>query len=74
MRLRVIDVHPLLQHIGTESMLAWRHVQQIAVHQGVQLRLEQINHPGQGQQDHERCDEQAGIEMPAPCKVVEGDV
>ncbi|MNV72131.1 hypothetical protein D3C71_1651950 [compost metagenome] len=59
------------QRIGALSVMAGLDHHQLAVHQRVELRLEQVDDPGDRQHDHERGDEQSGIEMPAPGQVVE---
>ena len=48
-----------------------RYVYQVVVHQGIELRFEQVNNAGDGQQNHKRGDKQPGIKMPAPGQVVE---
>ncbi|MNQ54443.1 hypothetical protein D3C85_685110 [compost metagenome] len=64
-------LHTVEQRVGAEAVMAGRHIHQAAVHQWVELRLEQVNDAGQGQHHHERRDEQPGIKMPAPGQVVE---
>ena len=51
--------------------MAGADVEQVVVEQGVELGFEQVNNPGQCQQDHEWSNKQPGIEMPAPGQVVE---
>ncbi|MNH83013.1 hypothetical protein D3C73_354060 [compost metagenome] len=63
--------YPLEQVVGRDSVMTGRHVEQAAVHQRIELRLEQVNGAGQGQHHHEWRNEQSGIEMPAPGQVVE---
>ncbi|MNE30192.1 hypothetical protein D3C80_1236940 [compost metagenome] len=46
---------------------------QVAVQQRVELGLEQIDDPGDCQQDHERGHEQPRIKMPTPGQVIERD-
>ncbi|MCY1405245.1 hypothetical protein D9M71_204820 [compost metagenome] len=70
-QLRIGRAQALHLLVGTEGRGTGRHPQQVVVHQLVELRLEQVDDPGQRQQDHERCDEQPGVEMPAPGQVVE---
>ncbi|MGY4661778.1 hypothetical protein ACVWZ9_002572 [Pseudomonas chlororaphis] len=62
---------PLELLIGAEHVVPRRHLQQVAVHQRVELGFEQVDDPGQGQHHHERGHEQPGVEMPAPGQVVE---
>ena len=57
--------------VGAEAVMARADVDQVVVEQRVELGLEQVNNPGQGQQDHEGGDKQPGVEMPSPGQVVE---
>ncbi|MNY04495.1 hypothetical protein D3C86_1371750 [compost metagenome] len=63
--------HPCQQVVGRDGVMTGRDVEQAAVHQRIELRLEQVNGAGQGQHHHEWRNEQSGIEMPAPGQVVE---
>jgi hypothetical protein len=58
--------------VGAQGVLGGLNHEQVAVHQRVELGFEQVDDTGQGQQDHERGDEEAGIEVPTPGQVVEG--
>ncbi|MNC35460.1 hypothetical protein D3C75_839450 [compost metagenome] len=67
-----------LAHLGQHrvralSVVAGFDHHQLAVQQRVELRLEQVDDPGNCQQDHERGHEQPRIEVPTPGQVVEVD-
>ncbi|MNO68811.1 hypothetical protein D3C76_596530 [compost metagenome] len=73
MALWISLVHLGQQGVGRLSMMAGFDHHQVAVQQRVELRLEQVDDPGDRQQDHERGHEQPRIEVPTPGQVVEVD-
>ncbi|MNZ65719.1 hypothetical protein D3C78_839190 [compost metagenome] len=71
LQLRIGSTQMLQLLVGAHHRSARTDLQQVVVHQLVELRFEQVDDPGQRQQDHERSHEQPGVEMPAPGQVVE---
>ena len=71
MALWISGLHAAQLLFGAEAVMGRGDSEQVVVEQGVELGLEQVDDPGQGQQDHERGDKQPGVEMPAPGQVVE---
>ena len=59
------------QVVRRQAVVPGGYVQQAAIHQWIELWLEQVNDAGQRQHHHEWRDEQPGIKMPAPGQVVE---
>ena len=59
------------QRIGAQGLAGRRHLHQLGIHEIVELGLEQVHHAGEGEQDQEGGDEEAGVEVPAPGQVVE---
>ncbi|MNE22289.1 hypothetical protein D3C80_1154960 [compost metagenome] len=63
-------VHLLQQAVGALCVVPGLDHHQVAVEQRIKLRFEQVDDPGDRQQDHERGDEQPGIKVPTPGQVV----
>ena len=60
--------------IGREGVCDGGDLEQVRVHQLVELGLEQVDDPGHREQDQQGSEEEAGQKVPAPSALIEGGI